>query len=871
MKDPCIDAFRGCLLPALVLVASCARGPTPEQQRADSLLTEARRSLSRDEYGQEKQFLLEALAIDDQLARIQRTAEEAELLADLYRQTARFDSAYTMYERSYNNYRSVGDKGAARRSRLAIAYLHRWTGREDSALALYSEMLHIGRAINDPQGLSDIYWAMLPSCRALGKRETENAVLTDLLNASTSEKSIAEQARIYHEWGVSHAYHNELQPAAENFLRAVTLADQGSESILAVSTLARLAMVYHLQGNDAAAFQTFTDALTRADTLQGTSLLRDEMLINIGNIYLESHQSLEAERFYNAALQSAMSRGNKILEGCALIQLGHCKLDPRGRNEEALKNYQPAFDLFSSYGYSPGIAYAATSIGLAVRAVRPADALSFLATAVKHMDAAPLLKDDDNPIASCAEVFFRMRSTTPHEAFLELLLSSGRYEEAFVLGDRMRERELAQSLAAFAFDSGDAATVDALKEFQRGRAFLAGAVRGLADALSNHEGNRFLVEQIRTNIDGYGRSLTAVAARIEGIDSTLALVVRPDGASPAAVQRALPVGACLLEAFPTTKSLYLLTINTNGMTVQLAPFDKSHLSSLVREYTALLSDRAAYPDSAWLHSRESTRRLDELAASLYDAFIRPVERIVAPEGTLIIVPPAESLPFHALRKSPYQQGNRFLIQRNPVTYIPTAAILLLPRDQTSTGSGILAVGYPGTTDWDVEYELRDIKSFSKDVRLFFGKDATIQTLRRERASVLHLAAEFFYDRAWPGNSFLRLSDGRPGTSTDPISWAGLFSLPRYAGVILSDLGNHSGFQLAKPSLFLMKGSDCVILTSYPAHRKTKKFFGEMFYTAAVAGEIPRDAYRRALQGMIDNPEYSAPHIWAPFFLWGRGI
>ena len=68
--------------------------------------------------------------------------------------------------------------------------------------------------------------------------------------------------------------------------------------------------------------------------------------------------------------------------------------------------------------------------------------------------------------------------------------------------------------------------------------------------------------------------------------------------------------------------------------------------------------------------------------------------------------------------------------------------------------------------------------------------------------------------------------------------------------------------------FLVAGSETVILTSSPARRKTKKYFGEFFYTAVAGGNTSDDAYRQAILSMIANPDVSAMEVWSPFFRWG---
>jgi CHAT domain-containing protein len=262
------------------------------------------------------------------------------------------------------------------------------------------------------------------------------------------------------------------------------------------------------------------------------------------------------------------------------------------------------------------------------------------------------------------------------------------------------------------------------------------------------------------------------------------------------------------------------------------------------------------------------RRIDDLSASLYDALVRPVRGTIAEAERIVIVPPDPLIPFHALRVS-RRKSERYLIQRSTVLYLPSAAFLLLPSSQPAQRLGIVGFGHAGTTQWDVEYELRDIRAFAKDARLFFGTEAVLAKLQNERASIFHLAVEFHYDGRAQGNSYLLLSDGISQSTTKSYSWGVLASLPTVEGLILSDLGVHTGIPPAKPSLLLMRGTRATVMTAYPAHRKTKKYFGELFYTSYLTGNAPQESYRMALVGMIENAEYEAPYIWAPFFLWGR--
>jgi CHAT domain-containing protein len=180
------------------------------------------------------------------------------------------------------------------------------------------------------------------------------------------------------------------------------------------------------------------------------------------------------------------------------------------------------------------------------------------------------------------------------------------------------------------------------------------------------------------------------------------------------------------------------------------------------------------------------------------------------------------------------------------------------------------MGHPGGTSWDVEYELRDIRAFYKDVRFYFNQDATLAALQKEHGDVLHLASEFHFSGRVDENSYVVLSDGKSFNTTRRVPAGELFSLPSFSATIISDLGERStGIHRVQPMIFLLNGSTSVIVSSYPPLRKTKKFFGEIFYTSLLGGSNSAQAFRQTQIAMIKSPEYSSPHIWAPFFVWGK--
>jgi CHAT domain-containing protein len=182
----------------------------------------------------------------------------------------------------------------------------------------------------------------------------------------------------------------------------------------------------------------------------------------------------------------------------------------------------------------------------------------------------------------------------------------------------------------------------------------------------------------------------------------------------------------------------------------------------------------------------------------------------------------------------------------------------------------VGVGFPGGTAWDVEYELRDIRAFYKDTRLYFNQQATMNTVQNEHCDVLHLTVECEYTHRAPGNAYLVFSDGESPTGSRDVPFGQLFSLPPFPAIVLSNIAaDVDGVDPALPWIFLANGSSAVITNALVPSRQTKWFLCEAFYTALLAGKSPQEAFRQVQLSMVKDPEFAAPFVWGPFFLWGK--
>jgi tetratricopeptide (TPR) repeat protein len=850
----------------IMLSGGCSKGPTPEENQADSTLILAKSHLDGGEYRKGRQFLLSALALDLRLSRTQQLAEEFNLLGRLYTLLAEFDSAMLCYTKAIEQYKSLTDRTNARAALLEVASLHRQMGEERVAYSMYAEALRLADVFKDPSGMCEIQFSMLPTCRALENTEDLENALNNLLRAYVASGDQKMQSRTHFETALTFIQRQEYRQAVEPLLRALTLASQAKDSLFSIRILSTLAATYDRGGNTQQAFDTYTDAITRSDHTADSQDIRLEMLIRVGNIYLREMQFADAGRFYRAALSSAINRKNRLAEGYLFLQLGHCALGD-GRVEEAYKSIQSAIELFAPTGYTPGIAFAHASLGIAYqRSGRLNDAVGCFKTAVEWTEHSAIRST--NVYAECEDVALRQLSC--YDYLVELLLQLGRTDDAFWYAERNAEHTLQQKLFSLDLQTRNPTANAMLSRLRRAHAVHVGAERQLEKMLECGPDDRVLRDAILTQIKKTTDVFQDLSEAIIKAEPSLGPAVRYDGVSIADVQHQLPPGIAVLRSIPTARSVYSFAITKSNSPVQLAAIDRNRLHSLITEYLLTIRNLVALADSPAVSRKTMEQHLQEQTLRLYAVFVRPVETALAGVTDVIALPDGELplVPIHALRKG--GAGTPYCIEQFPVSYLPSLAMLRSGAPPTFPVHDVVGVGHAGATSWDVEYELRDIRAFYKDARLYFGQQASLATLQREHGDVLHLALDFRYSDRSPENAHMILPDGKARGVTKEIPWGGLLSTTVFPTILVSDLhGDSIGVGQLLPSLLLANGSSAIIVNMLPSSRKAKKYFGEYFYTALLAGKSTNAAFRQAMLEMIRNKETVSPFAWAPFSIWGK--
>ncbi|MCK5571313.1 MAG: CHAT domain-containing protein, partial [Bacteroidetes bacterium] len=409
-----------------------------------------------------------------------------------------------------------------------------------------------------------------------------------------------------------------------------------------------------------------------------------------------------------------------------------------------------------------------------------------------------------------------------------------------------------------------------MSRHQHLRALRVGAERMYEDVLVRGKETRRFLREVRDNLSRRGSSLQHSRDRLSRLYPALDPLLRIDGVGLVEVQKTVPRGAALVAFVPAREALYAFVVTKEKVSVQLAAVERERLLATVGELVDAFHHHEADADSVRTPQSPDPRTV-EMIRTVSGWFVRPILQEIREVRHLVVVmsPQSPWLPFHVLRaggraRSPYVAEDYL------VSYLPAATLIKLETVPLAVVKDVVGMGFAGKAPWDVEYELRDVRAFYKDTRLYFNEKATLQNLQVEQADVLHLSASFTLGQQHPGNSYIRLSDGKSFASSAQVLLGDLFSLQVFPTVVISNLSRGGTVpHVSIPYICLANGSGVVIMTGFVPSRKTKRYFGELFYTGLLSGKTSATAFWQVQLGMMKNPEYSSPHMWGAFFLWGK--
>jgi hypothetical protein len=618
----CSSYLKAILLSFLAI--SCGKDTSLELQRADLVFKRATEALARGDHHVSRQLLSELLALETSLGRKARQAEAALLLADNYIAGADFDSADNLCARAQRLYNDVADRNGLRASVVAQARALHIRGNNDEAYALLTDELRVSQALGLSDGTRELKWLLVPVARAMGHAEAEQRLLQELFHDASNAGDLRALAKVLDEYGKMFLHRGQLDSAKQRFLAAFRLAEGTGDSLLAIESSMHCAVAADKMKNSAEAFRYFTLGLRRTDITKGAEQLREEMLLRVANMYLRQGRFAGARRFLLAALRSAITTQNKLVEGYSLLQLGHCAPEPK--SAEAAHSYNAGAALLSLIGLPQANAYAQMCLGeFALRNPPQADfddALQHFRSSVASEDSAFAKRDDLDLFADCENV---LRS--PHDALIGLLIQLGKYAEGYAEVENRNRRAIFRALSGSHISVGDVQLNSALEKFHRARSNYVGAERQLADAFTHRSESQTLAQNIQRSLMRHSERLRDIGDSIATYNKRLRGALAPQPATPEEIQRALPENSALVQFVPTEHALYSFILTRQTLSVRLAAVERKLLEAMMSQYLEALKARSV--DIAPAKGGLLERHIADLSAQLYGLFVRPIESTVA--------------------------------------------------------------------------------------------------------------------------------------------------------------------------------------------------------------------------------------------------
>lgn len=306
--------------------------------------------------------------------------------------------------------------------------------------------------------------------------------------------------------------------------------------------------------------------------------------------------------------------------------------------------------------------------------------------------------------------------------------------------------------------------------------------------------------------------------------------------------------------------------------------------------TAITRDSLAALATRFAEAGYQTVSATSAGARLYDLLIRPLQRELSPETSLVLVPDRElnQVPFAALAAS--RTGHR-LVEDHAITVVPSAAFLLAVRERAGTRrNGVqhaLVVGEPAIDPAlglpSLPAAAREAEDVARWLRprptLLAGPLAKRGEVVRllPRSTLFHFAGHAVFNAERPELSYLALApDSAGGTGVllareiGDLAATNLMTVVLSACSTLSPRPTHAGAPAGLAYSFLRAGAPATVSTMWDVSDETTSSVIVEFHRRVAAGTPAAEALRLAQVAALRSSRVSqrAPVAWAAFIYTG---
>lgn len=347
--------------------------------------------------------------------------------------------------------------------------------------------------------------------------------------------------------------------------------------------------------------------------------------------------------------------------------------------------------------------------------------------------------------------------------------------------------------------------------------------------------------------------------------------------------RMLPEQSLLLEYYLADQDLYLFQLARGTLAVHRVEGAVPKLERLLALWRVNL-ELTAQAGSTYQYDQDFTNLQENslgLLHRLYQLLLAPVADQFSASTHLIIVPYGvlHYFPFHALF-----DGERFLVERLHLSYIPAAALLDIchQRAQRARARGIhlpnsLVMGLSHRGRLNFAVREAEVVARRLEARCILNEAATVSLLREVApvCPIVHIAAHGLFRLDAPNFSGIQLADRQ-------LSTIEVFNLD----LSICSLVTLSACETGRASIggidevmglgrgFLYAGAASLVATLWKVDDASSAELMEIFYQALLCGYTKAAALASAQRAFLqrarssDRLHYTHPYFWAAFQLIG---
>jgi len=448
---------------------------------------------------------------------------------------------------------------------------------------------------------------------------------------------------------------------------------------------------------------------------------------------------------------------------------------------------------------------------------------------------------------------FMENKLAAYEAMVKLLVTMGRFPEAFNYVERAKARSLLDLLGS-------------PRIHIKAGGELYEKERNLSQQIS------FLEKKIYGERKSYGyRNLSRIAEKLKRLrqqyedllieiktsNPELASLVCVEPIDLNTVQKIIEPDMAIIEYYMTKYQLYAWIITR----------EKVNFMKMEKKASELKSQVIAFRNAIY---KRDTSEIQKYSRILYNTLILPLQPFLN-YSTICIVPYGilHYLPFHALFN-----GKNHLIDNFTVFYVPSCSILNFCIAKRKKNNGkILALGDPKGDLPFAEQEVEWLHKIYPATKILLRKQATETAVKRmsKAYDVLHLACHGELQADQPLFSYLSLAEDPDNDGLLKVYEVFEMEMDAYLTVLSAcetALGKwRKGDELTSFSrAFIYAGTPSVLASLWKVTDISTATLMNQFYTYLQKGQNKAQALRNAQIGL--KSQYNNPFFWAPFILIG---